>query len=206
MIEQNIRASFQSFFVDPVALVLMRKVKPNTVTWLAGAFGLSIFPVLVFFHNPWLAVTLLAISGYFDTLDGTIARMGECTSEWGAVLDIVMDRVVEVVVILSLFMVVPESRGLACVCMLSSILLCVTSFLVVGVFSENNSSKGFFYSPGLMERAEAFLFFSLMMLYPPAFTWLGGLFSVLVMYTAVVRVVQFRMQALSCRLESSHDV
>lgn len=70
-----------------------------------------------------------------------------------------VDRVVEFVVVLALWFVAPQQRGLWCLLMLGSMLLCITSFLVVGIFSENQSQKSFHYSSGLMERAEAFSFF-----------------------------------------------
>ena len=56
MIEQRVWASFQRYFVGPVALALTHRIKPNTVTWFAGVFGLFIFPALVFFHSKWLAI------------------------------------------------------------------------------------------------------------------------------------------------------
>lgn len=45
-----------------------------------------------------------------------------------------------------------------------------------------------------MERAEAFFFFILMMLWPDAFGFLSCLFTVLVTLTAIIRLVQFRNQ------------
>ena len=65
-------------------------------------------------------------------------------------------------------------------------------FLVVGIVSDMVSNKTFYYSPGLMERAEAFLFFTLMILFPSQFIWLGILFSVLALFTAIQRVFEFR--------------
>ena len=68
----------------------------------------------------------------------------------------------------------------------------MTSFLVVGIFSENKSQKGFHYSPGLMERPEAFLFFAMMMLLPTLFSALALLFTFLVFLTAGLRVLEFK--------------
>jgi hypothetical protein len=100
--------------------------------------------------------------------------------------------VVEASVIIALFAVAPESRALPALLMLSCILLCVTSFLVTAIFSENNSEKSFYYSPGLIERPEAFLFFILMMLVPKTFSLLAYLFSALVLWTTYRRLQEFR--------------
>ncbi|WBV63947.1 CDP-alcohol phosphatidyltransferase family protein [Legionella pneumophila 130b] len=107
---------------------------------------------------PYLAISLLLLSGYCDTLDGTIARLTNHSSDWGSVLDIMTDRVVEVGVVFALWAINPNERGLGSLLMMASILLCITSFLVVGIFKTNDSEKSFHYSPGLIERAEAFVF------------------------------------------------
>lgn len=73
--------------------------------------------------------------------------------------------------------IAPQERGLWCMLTLGSMLLCITSFLVVGIFTENQSQKSFHYSPGLMKRAEAFSFFIAMMIWP-----------------AIIRLVQFYNQ------------
>ncbi len=143
---------------------------------------------------PYLAFTLLIITGYLDILDGSVARAVGYPSSIGAVLDIVSDRIVEFSVIVGLFAVDPVSRGLICLLMSGSVLICITSFLVVGIFVPNTGEKSFHYSPGLMERSEAFLFFGLMMLFPSLFMWLGILFVVLVALTAVIRVKEFTTQ------------
>lgn len=72
--------------------------------------------------------------------------------------------------------------------MLSSVLICVTSFLVAAVLEKTTGNKAFYYSPGLMERAEAFIFFIFMMLLPFTFSVLSIVFVVLVLYTAIVRI------------------
>lgn len=193
MIEQHVREYYQQIFVNPVANQLSYAITPNQITLLSGILGLLIFPALMF-HQEILAICLLLLSGYCDTLDGTIARFSQQTSNWGSVLDITIDRLVEFVVVLALWSVAPLERGLWCLLMLGSMLLCITSFLVVGIFSENQSQKSFHYSPGLMERAEAFSFFIAMMIWPSAFVFLAFLFTLLVTFTAIVRLRDFYNQ------------
>ena len=109
----------------------------------------------------------------------------------GAMLDILSDRAVESSVILGLYAVDPHSRGWFCLFMLASVLLCVTTFLVTGIFVQQKSEKSFYYSPGLMERSEAFIFFGLMITFPAAFTPLSSSFSLLVGWTAIKRLYDF---------------
>lgn len=191
MLEQALRGYYQKNFVDPFAYVIQHEIQANTMTYLSGVIGLLVLPAL-YCNQVALAIIFLLLSGYCDTLDGTLARLNQTSSHWGSILDIMIDRVVELSVVLALFIVAPESRGFWSILMLGSILLCMTSFLVVGIFTENYTEKSFHYSPGLMERAEAFLFFIAMMIWPSAFSYLAALFTLLVIYTAVVRLYEFK--------------
>lgn len=106
-------------------------------------------------------------------------------------MDITADRLVEFSVILGLLLVNPVSRAIPALWMLGSVLLCVTTFLVIGIFSENSGEKSFHYSTGIMERAEAFCFFILMALLPKYFNPLAWTFTGLVFLTAAIRTWQF---------------
>lgn len=194
MIEQCIRPLYQRMLVDTPAQWLSPYLKANAITLLSGLLGVLVIPSMLLGWEA-LAVVLLLLSGYCDTLDGTVARLQPRASDWGSVLDICTDRLVEFSVIFALWAAAPHSRSLAVILMLGSILLCVTSFLVVGIFNENQSHKGFHYSPGLMERAEAFLFFMAMMYWPGGFSMLAALFCLLVIWTTVVRLREFYAQS-----------
>lgn len=187
---QYIQKHYQRWLVDPVLKRISPHYSPIRVTLLAGFIGVAIFPALKF-NRPLLATLLLLLSGFLDTLDGALARKQGTATEWGAVLDIFVDRIVESAVILGLFSVDPLHRGWICLLMLCSILLCITSFLVVGIFTRNDSSKSFHYSPGLIERTEAFLFFLLMIWCPTYIVGLALAFTILTLWTAFFRIKQF---------------
>ncbi len=91
------------FIVAPVARAFSR-FNPNTISWLsfilAVAAGISIFfsP-----RSPWvllpLASALVITSGFFDALDGKVARLTGRTSKRGDLLDHILDRYSDVVMI-----------------------------------------------------------------------------------------------------------
>ncbi len=191
MNQSSFRLYYDRLIVTPVAKQLVGRLSPNQATLSAGILGLMVLPALLF-NIPLLAVILLLLSGYCDTLDGAIARLSHQVSNQGAVFDIVCDRFVEFCVILALFSLDPTHRAWGAMFMLGSVLICITSFLVVGIFTHNTSEKSFHYSPGLIERAEAFTFFLVMMLWPQAFNWLAALFSLLVVLTAILRLYEYR--------------
>lgn len=189
MLEQIGRNLYQRCLVDSVVRWIDYKISPLAVTALSVLFGILFIPLILL--SPVLAIFSLLLSGYCDTLDGSLARHQNTTSDIGCVLDIIADRVVEFCVIFGLYLLDPAANGLACMLMLGSVLICITSFLVVGIFIEKDSHKSFHYSPGIMERAEAFIFFIAMALIPSWFIELAYLFVVLVLITALIRVWQF---------------
>ncbi|MDN3505230.1 MAG: CDP-alcohol phosphatidyltransferase family protein [Rhabdochlamydiaceae bacterium] len=191
MIDSRFREKYQAVLINPLLRVnWIAKVKPSRVSFIALCFGL-LSALFIAFGYSYLACALLIFSGYLDTLDGSIARAFEKVSPSGAALDIFFDRCVEFAIILGLFYVNSQVRGALCLIMLGSILLCITSFLVVGIFEQNESEKSFHYSVGIMERTEAFIFFCAMILLPSLFVYLSITFSMLVLITALIRISQF---------------
>jgi len=189
MIDSYYRQAYQKVCVEPI-LPFFNRHSPQTLTLSSCLLGLMICP-LVIFNFPWIAFLALLLSGFLDTLDGSLARYLNLVTSKGAALDIVCDRIVELAVIIGLFFVDANVRALPSLVMLGSILLCITTFLVVGIFVENPSMKSFFYSPGLIERGEAFIFFSIMILFPSTFMVAAYLFSALTLFTAIFRLWEF---------------
>lgn len=188
MIETYLRPAYQLCIVNPFAKKI--PFTPEKITYGACFIGILVAPSLML-NLPNLAIILLLVSGFLDTLDGSVARMTNSTSTLGSVLDIISDRIVELAVIVGLFFVDPMHRAVGSLAMLGSCYLCITSFLVVGIFTPNQSQKGFHYSPGLIERAEAFIFFIAMIIWPNQFEWLAYLFTGSVLLTSYLHIKQF---------------
>ena len=93
----------------------------NYITILRMAL---IFPVLIFATsysspNNWVALLLFVIAGITDHLDGYIARKTGSTSNFGALLDLVADKLL---IIITLFYFISYE---------SSILLIIPSILII---------------------------------------------------------------------------
>lgn len=200
MIDSLIRRKYQQFLVDPISPSL-ENVAPIKITAFSCITGVLVWPLL-YLEMPIIATLFLLISGYLDTLDGSIARRFKKSSSSGAVFDIVSDRLVEFSVIMGLYSIDPIMRAFPSLLMLGSVLLCITSFLVVGIMTPNESEKGFYYSPGIMERAEAFIFWIAMMFLPEYFEVLAYGFSSLVFLTTVIRLKQFRNVVLLQKIKN----
>ena len=92
------------FLLAPVARKLIN-VNPNLVSWLGLIF--AVISGIVFYlsgdeDREWLLLVgaaLVIISGYFDALDGKIAKLGNKCSAKGDYLDHVFDRYADVFMI-----------------------------------------------------------------------------------------------------------
>lgn len=179
-------------YVQPVInkiadMFLKLGLKADTATFIALLLGLSASFTLYFGYNI-LAVILLWLSGLMDAVDGTIARKTKSTP-FGTLIDIVFDRIVEISIIIVSALKYPGCR-FSMVILLSSIILSMTVFLTVGALSEKHSEKSFYYQPGLAERTEGFIFFSLMMLMQKHISIIAILFALTIFYTAAQRVIE----------------
>ena len=190
MIEQTIRPFYQKILVEPVARGLCHHTTPLKVTMASGVFGLMFIP-LIYLNWKLAAVSVLLFSGYLDTLDGTLARVQQTSSSVGSVLDIMMDRLVEFSAIFGLYLLSPQERATTTIILLGSILWCITSFLVVGIFTPNQGPKGFHYSPGIIERAETFIVIILMVIWPQAYNGFAIALAFLILITTLLRLYQF---------------
>lgn len=196
MIETYIKKTYQSVLVKPVARLLPTSTKPNTITLIAALLGIAC-GLAIALHQPIIAVVLLILSGYADTLDGCLAELTSQQTNLGCIFDIISDRLVEIAVILGLFFYqASTSRAVLSLLMLSSVLICITSFLIVSLFTTDtqttSTGKSFLYSIGLIERAEAFIMFGLMILMPQYFVPLAITFTALVSLTAFLHIYRYR--------------
>jgi CDP-diacylglycerol--glycerol-3-phosphate 3-phosphatidyltransferase len=130
--------------------LFMRPVNPNLLTLLGSLISLGAAWAFSDGHFRTAGLVLLA-AGFFDLVDGAVARHFGTTSSFGALLDSTLDRMVDMVVMLGLVMYYGE-RGawvpelLAAVILVSSI---VTSYTKARAELTIDHLPG-----GLVERGE----------------------------------------------------
>jgi CDP-diacylglycerol--glycerol-3-phosphate 3-phosphatidyltransferase len=144
------KTSFQRFG-DPVARVLLRAhVRPNHLT-VAG-LGVSILAALALAQGRLrVGALLLALAGLFDFFDGSLARLANSVSAFGAFLDSVVDRYSDLVVLLGVVLYyhrAADTQGvfLTMVTMVGTIMISYTK--------ARAQSIGLACEIGLMERPE----------------------------------------------------
>lgn len=80
---------------EPVGVALARTpITPNIITVISVILGVSA-AVFFFKEKPLTAAILVFMSGFFDLLDGIVAREKERASKFGAVFDWLADKFVD---------------------------------------------------------------------------------------------------------------
>ena len=89
-------------YLEPVAGIFVKlRITPNQISVLALFAGIA--SASLFFQQRFLAGSLvLILSAVFDLVDGSVARMTNAHSDFGAVLDWIVDKYVDALVLLGI--------------------------------------------------------------------------------------------------------
>jgi CDP-diacylglycerol---glycerol-3-phosphate 3-phosphatidyltransferase len=99
---QVFRKALAAVITKPIVMVLAKTgVTPNMVTW----FGFIIIlgaAVLVGMGHPFAAGWVMLLSGFFDIIDGALARQTDQVTRFGGILDSTLDRLSESAMLLGI--------------------------------------------------------------------------------------------------------
>ena len=145
------RRVLSSYLEQPVAGALAKMgLTPNIVTLLGLAVaGASAY--LISIGNLWAGGIILLASGVFDLFDGALARLTGRTSKFGALLDSVVDRVSEAVILLGLlvfYIQLSSTEGLVLV------YLALAGSIMVSYLRARAEGLGIECNVGVMTRPE----------------------------------------------------
>ena len=187
MIETYLRPKAQPYF-DFFGSQLIPYASPNTITICALIFGLC---AMVSIAVDYLLVGILCIllSGACDILDGTVARLTNSSTSRGAYIDLIVDRMVEAAIILG-FMIRYPQHHIAYTTFFIAVLLHFSTFLAAGALFTNTGNKSMHYDKSIVERAEAFVVFILMLLFPQYLFYTLACFNGVVFLSVLSRFVR----------------
>jgi archaetidylinositol phosphate synthase len=131
-------------------------------------------------------IAALWASAALDALDGAIARNFERPTALGGVLDLASDRAVEAAALLGVVWRRP-TLDFAALTVLASWYVNITVFLAVGS-AMGGEEKLIGYPPGLLERTEALVFFTLLIYAGGAGIWLCYAYAAMEILTAAQRL------------------
>ena len=128
-----------------------------------------------------------------DVFDGNLARLTKPT-KFGGILDIFSDRLVELMFLIVIISLSPENLLWPGLISFAAIVACITIFLLIGGATESSDinewseqQKVIYYSSGIMERSETFLFILFLLTLVPLQVVLMWFFAILVWITAFQR-------------------
>lgn len=183
MIESHIRTKVQPYFNQLGSYIA--HFSPNSITMAAFITGITA-GIFLSADFRLIALAFLLISGVFDVLDGTVARLSNRSHPAGAYMDLISDRMVECAMILGFTVSYPQ-YFFAYILFLISVLLHFATFVAAGALFKNEGHKSMHHDHSFIERAEAFIIFALMLLFPVYIFELLTLFSVAIIVDAVGR-------------------
>lgn len=186
-------------------------VHPNLLTTIG--FAIAIGAAFAFDQRyVRTAGFLVLLSGFFDIIDGQVARLSDLGSKFGAFYDATLDRIGEIAVFLGLLSLYNDYRlELGDVGMIYLIMIAMGGSLMVSYTKSKAETMGLDCNVGLMQRAErvaligaASLFFGL--------AWQGlvlkGAILILAVFTnitAIQRIVWVHKHAGGVPLEAPTD-
>jgi CDP-diacylglycerol--glycerol-3-phosphate 3-phosphatidyltransferase len=172
-------------FLVPVASLLARLgLTPNKLTLMGLALTCAVAFVLALGHTTeggWLFL----LAGAFDALDGTLARLMDCKTRFGAFLDSTCDRYSDAIILMG--MMIPFLRAgqhtqviLAFASIIGSVLVSYTRARAEGLGLE--------CKVGLLTRFERFLIIAAALIFNQV-TLVLWLLAVLTNFTALQRIL-----------------
>jgi phosphatidylglycerophosphate synthase len=141
--------------IDPLIQALVRyRVHPNLLTTLG--FAVTAGAGVAFSqHHVRTAGFLILLGGFFDILDGRVARLTRLGSKFGAFYDSTLDRISEIVVFLGILSLYNDYRQeLGDVGMIYLIYLAMAGSLMISYTRARAEALGLDCRVGLMPRAE----------------------------------------------------
>jgi len=176
----RVRSAASSIMRPIAAAVAATGITPNQITVMG--FGVSLLSAFAFYRSEQLlGGALLLSAGFFDILDGAVARAAGRASRWGAVLDSVLDRYSDLVILGAILIsgLCDPVAGIAAM---------VGSVMISYVRSRGEVEGIKMSSVGLMERAERMLLLSAAALV--GYTWAGViLLAILTQVTVIQRLL-----------------
>ncbi len=157
----EVRKAVAYYLTQPaVRLLAKTPITPNIISWLGflATIGAAAFIIT---EHLFAAGFVILIAGFFDILDGALARSTNRTTQFGAVLDSTLDRLTEAVLllgILALFLLTEEKSALFALLSKEWAVLLVglalLSSMLVSYIRARAEALGLECQVGLFTRAE----------------------------------------------------
>jgi CDP-diacylglycerol--glycerol-3-phosphate 3-phosphatidyltransferase len=147
----QIRKTIAYRFTEPVARLLSKTaITPTTITWFGFLLSLGAAALIITEHL-FAAGLVVLVAGFFDMLDGALARYTNRATRFGAILDSTLDRLSEAVVLLAILVLYAREQLIAQTLLVGVALL---GSLLVSYIRARAEALGLECQAGLFTRAE----------------------------------------------------
>lgn len=147
----EVRKTVGQFLVQPVVRWLVRvPITPNALSWFGFVVTIGA-AVLIINGYLFAAGFIVLVAGFFDLLDGALARSTNRITRFGAVLDSTLDRFAEVVLLLGILVLYAKEPSLVGIIVVGFVL---AGSLLVSYIRARAEAVGLVCQVGLFTRAE----------------------------------------------------
>ncbi len=147
----EVRKTAAYCLTQPMAQLLAKtSITPNAITWLGFLLAVGAAALITTEHL-FAAGFVVLIAGFFDILDGALARRTNQPTHFGAVLDATLDRLAEAALLLGIIVLYVRG-GFIIGILLAGVAL--PSSLLVSYIRAKAESLGLECQVGLFTRAE----------------------------------------------------
>ena len=109
----GVRRTVGNYLTQPVVRFLARtSITPSIITWFGFLLAVGAAALIITGHL-FAAGFVMLFAGFFDMLDGALARYTNQTTRFGAVLDSTLDRLSEAVVLIGILLYVGNQSSVA---------------------------------------------------------------------------------------------
>lgn len=133
-----------------VRIIARTSITPNALTWFGFTLSLGA-AALILTERLFAAGFVVIIAGFFDMLDGALARSTERVTKFGGILDSTLDRLAEAAILLSVLMIFARQQSVLGVLIVGLALL---SSMLVSYLRAKAESLSLNCELGLFTRPE----------------------------------------------------
>ncbi len=195
MFDTSAREYFKNLIENFAKTTKLTSLHPNFVTLLGLLCGLIAFFSLCV-GKVYLTIFFLCLSAFFDILDGTVARLTNKTSKFGAYFDLISDKLVECLILVGFYFYMPHFVVTYFVTLIVLIFNFSTVSLKNSLFYEKNPMQ-IQYDFSNFERNSCFFAYISMILFPKYMFIPLNVLNIFLILLAVARILKLIIVDLS---------
>jgi len=175
------RKAAASYLTEPAVWLLSRTpISPGVITWCGFLLAAGAAALIATGHL-FAAGFAVLIAGFFDILDGALARRTDRVTQFGAVLDSTVDRLSEAMLLIGVLVLYAREHSFALILLVG---IALTASLLVSYIRARAEALGLKCQVGLFTRAERVIVLALGLL-------LSQIANALVIALAIIVVFSF---------------